>query len=167
MGAPLAPTSVHAAAGHANAELSRRLSTPKPTRLCEPTKFESEAAERAKKAQDGEVKVVGVVVNRVASAREIFDRLPGEPFEDKVLLTGRIRPWDRDELLNVGRGRMPARKGSPDRVGRGKVAALQAFEPRAAATARGTIVRVVQTHRAIAPSSIHEITGETSLKSWL
>src|SRR5262249_42112205 len=93
---------------YANTELSRRLNTSKPTRLSEPSRFESEAADRAKKAQDSDVKVVGVVVNRVASAREIFDRLPGKPFEDKVLLTGRIRPWDREALLCRCLGRMSA-----------------------------------------------------------
>jgi CRISPR-associated endonuclease/helicase Cas3 len=93
---------------HANAELSRRLNTPKPARLEEPARFEAEAAEWAARAVTGDVRVVGVVVNRVASARDIFDRLPGEPFEDRVLLTGRIRPWDRDELLCRCLGRMRA-----------------------------------------------------------
>ncbi len=98
-----------------NEELNRRLSAPKPARLVEPARFEQEAAQVALAACSGEVKIVGVVVNRVASAREIFGRLPGEPFGDKVLLTGRIRPWDRDQLLGrcldrvqAGRQRTPA-----------------------------------------------------------
>jgi CRISPR-associated endonuclease/helicase Cas3 len=82
-----------------NEELSRRLAAPKPAHLVEVGKFEKEAADLALEARKDEVKIIGVVVNRVASAREIFRRLPGDDFEDKVLLTGRIRPWDRDELL--------------------------------------------------------------------
>jgi CRISPR-associated endonuclease/helicase Cas3 len=89
-------------------ELRRRLAARKPTVLLKPTAFEKEAAELAVKARTGDVKVVGIVVNRVASARTIFDRLPGEPFEDKVLLTGRIRPTDRDALLARCLGRMRA-----------------------------------------------------------
>ncbi len=83
-----------------NEELNRRLAAPKPARLVEAGKFEKEAADLAVAARKDEVRIVGVVVNRVASAREIFRRLPGEDFEDKVLLTGRILPWDRDELLS-------------------------------------------------------------------
>jgi CRISPR-associated endonuclease/helicase Cas3 len=96
--------------------LHRRLSASKPATLVEPTalSFEKEAAARAAQALAGDVKIVGVVVNRVDSAREIFMRLPGEAFTDKVLLIGRIRPWDRDALLRrtlfrmaAGRARMP------------------------------------------------------------
>lgn len=50
------------------------------------------------------VRVVGVVVNRVDTARRVFDLLHGErgtesPSCDVILLTGRIRPYDRDRLL--------------------------------------------------------------------
>ncbi len=50
-------------------------------------------------------KVIGIVVNRVRTARTIFEQLcervakPGEEIADVILLTGRIRPFDRDELL--------------------------------------------------------------------
>jgi CRISPR-associated endonuclease/helicase Cas3 len=49
--------------------------------------------------------VVGVVVNRVASARAVFGRLreltgsDGEPLAHTILLTGRVREHDRDHLL--------------------------------------------------------------------
>jgi CRISPR-associated endonuclease/helicase Cas3 len=69
------------------------------------------------------VGVVGIVVNRVATARMIFEKLRAD--KEKcyaILLTGRIRPYDRDELLyraSVG-GReegwfpyMEAKKGRP------------------------------------------------------
>ncbi len=42
--------------------------------------------------------VVAIVVNRVADARGIFARLV-VPGESKLLLTGRVRGWDRDRLL--------------------------------------------------------------------
>lgn len=64
-------------------------------------------------------RVIGIVVNRVRTARLIFDKLrrrpefrdplsmtASEPLSEKcpelaetILLTGRMRPWDRDELL--------------------------------------------------------------------
>jgi len=51
-------------------------------------------------------RVIGVIVNRVAAARHIFSQLQnlqdekGQPLCHAILLTGRIRPYDRDELLN-------------------------------------------------------------------
>jgi CRISPR-associated endonuclease/helicase Cas3 len=68
------------------------------------------AAKKKRKTKEEETeapqaKVIGIVLNRVATAREVFRRLndrrgAGEspPF-DAILLTGRIRPLDRDELL--------------------------------------------------------------------
>jgi CRISPR-associated endonuclease/helicase Cas3 len=52
-------------------------------------------------------RVIGVVVNRVADARTIFDRLD-LPFERKLLLTGRTRSLDRDRLLDTWRPRLRA-----------------------------------------------------------
>jgi CRISPR-associated endonuclease/helicase Cas3 len=82
-----------------NTELRRRMAVSKPTTLAEPVRFEQEVVRHAVAAQAAGFKVVGVVVNRVASAREVFRLLPGKPFEDKVLLTGRVRPWDRERVL--------------------------------------------------------------------
>lgn len=48
--------------------------------------------------------IIGVVVNSVAMARRVFERLRNpngdRPDRDAILLTGRIRPYDRDRLLN-------------------------------------------------------------------
>lgn len=48
-------------------------------------------------------RVIGVVVNRVQTARQVFELLRGDQDEgsesDALLLTGRIRPFDRDRLL--------------------------------------------------------------------
>lgn len=49
-------------------------------------------------------RVIGVVVNRVATARRVFELLSKHSTDEHqscyaILLTGRIRPYDRDELL--------------------------------------------------------------------
>jgi CRISPR-associated endonuclease/helicase Cas3 len=65
--------------------------------------------------------VVGVVVNRVASARMIFDSLRSDLRRcHAILLTGRIRPFDRDELLyrtdvDEGRGWFRFMEAAKDR----------------------------------------------------
>lgn len=65
-------------------------------------------------------RVVGLVFNRVASARRAFEQFRehlGETAKDDVvLLTGRIRPFDRDRLLNQWLPRIKAgREAQPDR----------------------------------------------------
>ncbi|MBY0458557.1 MAG: hypothetical protein K2V38_14550, partial [Gemmataceae bacterium] len=100
--------------------LHRRLTTKKLAKLIETTDaaFVSTLVERALAATESEkgfkpVQVVGVVVNWVRTARVVADRLRAAYRErnplpegvsdsdrpDVVLLTGRIRPYDRDELL--------------------------------------------------------------------
>ncbi|HLI83698.1 MAG TPA: type I-U CRISPR-associated helicase/endonuclease Cas3 [Bryobacteraceae bacterium] len=60
--------------------------------------------------------VVGVVVNRVATARSVFEHLrarPNTPSEsDAILLTGRIRPYDRDRMLQQWLPRMRINRAS-------------------------------------------------------
>ncbi len=45
-------------------------------------------------------RVLAIVVNRVATARAIFEQLRGNSDHDVVLLTGRVRPFERDTLLD-------------------------------------------------------------------
>lgn len=87
-------------------ELSRRISTPKPTSLeivvensdaKTPTAVAKRAVELAQQWGTETLRVIGVVVNRVQTARQIFDALQVPP-EDKVLFIGRIRSLDRDRL---------------------------------------------------------------------
>jgi CRISPR-associated endonuclease/helicase Cas3 len=69
---------------------------------------------------ENQPRVVGVVVNRVATARRVFEKLrktvESEPEYDAILLTGRIRPYDRDRLLEQWLLKMKAgRETEPDR----------------------------------------------------
>src|SRR5262249_41975847 len=58
--------------------------------------------------------IVGIVVNRVDTARRVFKLLiePNDEPREVILLTGRIRPIDRDRLLHRFLSRM---KADPDR----------------------------------------------------
>lgn len=47
----------------------------------------------------GAGRCIGVVVNRVGTARSIFELLRRDPLFDAVLLTGRSRPLDRDAVV--------------------------------------------------------------------
>ena len=60
--------------------------------------------------------VVGVVVNRVTTARAIFAALSERDDSDCLLLTGRMRPFERDQLLAGWAARICAgRKETPER----------------------------------------------------
>ncbi len=90
-----------------DATLNRRLCASKPAELVpvdaggndHRTKLVSEVVEHAtsliRSMSSG---VLGIVVNRVADARTIFARLDLDE-DSKLLLTGRVRGWERDQLL--------------------------------------------------------------------
>lgn len=70
---------------------------------------------RAMRAQHG-AKVIGVIANRVATARGIHQMLRDEQDCDAILLTGRARPYDRDRLWNKWGPRISlGREGEPGR----------------------------------------------------
>jgi CRISPR-associated endonuclease/helicase Cas3 len=54
-------------------------------------------------SDDARPRVIGVIVNRVATARAVFERLSDNKEDasrcDAILLTGRIRSFDRDRLI--------------------------------------------------------------------
>jgi CRISPR-associated endonuclease/helicase Cas3 len=104
--------------------LGRRLAVSKPTRLVvaksKEEGFVSDAVKNAAGlARDGAL--VGVLVNRVATARAIFEEIRLRTADsgknridaDVILLTGRVRPADRDILLEAHADRIMAK---PDRV---------------------------------------------------
>ena len=89
--------------------LQLRLMASKPTALKKVAVGKGSAVNRQAKFTEAAIKhaldfqkagglVIGVIVNRVASARAVFDGLVTKK-QDAVLLTGRCRPHDRDELL--------------------------------------------------------------------
>jgi CRISPR-associated endonuclease/helicase Cas3 len=71
-------------------------------------------AKEARSFRDRGAKVIGVIANRVATARRIHTDLAGDPSSDAILLTGRARAYDRDVLwtkwqpsIKLGRERAP------------------------------------------------------------
>jgi CRISPR-associated endonuclease/helicase Cas3 len=108
--------------------LGPRLSASKEARLEveDEANFESALIERALALSEDEgVAVIGVIVNQVRSARMMFEQLRGK--HEALLLTGRIRPYDRDRLLEAWLPRMRAgRERSWD--GKAFVIATQTIE---------------------------------------
>lgn len=91
----------------ADTTLRRRLTAAKPAALIEvPDKTKNhrqslvrDTVKRARESLDSMTDgVVGIIVNRVADAREIFNRLELGT-DRKLLLTGRVRGWERDRLI--------------------------------------------------------------------
>lgn len=82
-------------------ELARRFTASKVAVLMEEAAFEQAMVEQALKlAQEDAVQVVGVIVNRVNSARQIYERINRQFPGQAILLTGRNRPYERDRLLD-------------------------------------------------------------------
>ncbi|OAI10311.1 hypothetical protein A1507_21670 [Methylomonas koyamae] len=90
--------------------LQQRLQSAKPAELEEVKEASALAKALADKAIELSVRfgetlpapVIGVVANRVATAREVFERVNKEcESVEAILLTGRIRPADRDRLLKT------------------------------------------------------------------
>ena len=91
--------------------LARRLSARKPAAKREiksrgkdgPRGREALARQAAQSARAivsaGQHRVIGLIVNRVDTARLAYEELGADPAFDRYLLTGRMRPFDRDDLL--------------------------------------------------------------------
>jgi CRISPR-associated endonuclease/helicase Cas3 len=52
----------------------------------------------ARALRDSGSKVIGIIANRVATARSVYESLKSEPDCDAILLTGRARSYDRDRI---------------------------------------------------------------------
>ena len=80
--------------------LEPRLSASKRASLEAPADLEAAAVEKVKEFLSADrVQIVGVIVNRVGSARAIFEALKTDEETEVILLTGRARSYDRDLLL--------------------------------------------------------------------
>jgi CRISPR-associated endonuclease/helicase Cas3 len=92
---------------HNDKTLGPRIKTSKPTRLHVATKatgkkWRSELVKaltkHAQSLQEEGFRAIGIIVNRVATARETAAELRHDGVE-VILLTGRMRPMDRDDIL--------------------------------------------------------------------
>jgi CRISPR-associated endonuclease/helicase Cas3 len=90
--------------------LRSRLHAKKLAELKEAPNVAEAVAEEARKLAKAGARVVGVVLNTVGAARAAFEALEG----NKVLLTGRVRPFDRDQLLAEYLPRMCAKRKRED-----------------------------------------------------
>ena len=106
-------------ADRSNPVLAARLTARKPAtlHLATPAKGQTPreavadaVVDHAMRVAEEAPRVVGIVVNRVATARQVFERLP-VPEARKVLLTGRVRPLERDHLLAMWEPRISATPG--------------------------------------------------------
>lgn len=98
-----------------DAVLGPRLKASKPARLIETADLVTTAVEEAKSLIEGtsDLQVIGIVLNRVDTARAVYQRLAEANKDQVLLLTGRIRPVDRDDLLADKRHFMEANRSRP------------------------------------------------------
>ena len=94
------------AADYGSESLRPRLEAEKRAALKECGNVAEAAAEEAVRLAKGGADVVGVVLNTVAAARAVYEELKTKG--EAILLTGRIRPYDRDALLEEYLDRMKA-----------------------------------------------------------
>ena len=87
-------------------ELIRRLEAEKPIALVPPipgktgaSRFVRALVDEAEGFVHAGARRIAVLVNRVATARRVYERLD-EALGDRVLMIGRMRPWDRDRLMD-------------------------------------------------------------------
>jgi CRISPR-associated endonuclease/helicase Cas3 len=77
------------------------------------------AAHNGRRNDLAKPRVIGIVVNRVATARAVYENLHGREDArecEAILLTGRIRPFDRDRLVAKWLPKIRAgRQGEPER----------------------------------------------------
>jgi CRISPR-associated endonuclease/helicase Cas3 len=51
-------------------------------------------------------RIIGVIANRVKTARRVYEELSSDGGSESILLTGRSRPWDRDQLWQRWKSRI-------------------------------------------------------------
>lgn len=67
-----------------------------------------EVAQQAKSLVGDGRQAIGIIVNRVATAQMVYERLRDSNHHDTVLLTGRMRPLDRDDTVEEWLSRLHA-----------------------------------------------------------
>lgn len=103
-----------------NEVLKKRFDKEKPVRLeqAESEKTDDivkKLADEAKKISESpKLGVIAVVANTVDVARKIFDLLKKEENSEAILLTGRCRPFDRDQIIEKYGHRLFAQKSKTD-----------------------------------------------------
>jgi len=117
-----------------NSTLGRRLRASKPARLLPPVpgkggsnRLTQLLRQQAEEAAAAGARRIAILVNRVATARRVFDQLDGRG-GDKVLMIGRMRPWDRDRLIERWQPDLAARPGRAARERPIFVVATQCLE---------------------------------------
>lgn len=107
--------------------LNQRLTCTKPAELLEikatddakllaKTLAETAVKKRSELSNAVEPLVIGIVANRVATARAVFELLRPQENAETILLTGRIRPADRDRLLKENLSRMKSARDSQEKT---------------------------------------------------
>jgi CRISPR-associated endonuclease/helicase Cas3 len=106
--------------------ITKKMRTKQSRKACElekenRAKLVKQLVEKANQFGSDGPAVIGIVVNRVATARQVFEQLQtnGEehPKCKALLLTGRIRPYDRDRLLQNWLPKIKAgRETNPDHL---------------------------------------------------
>ncbi len=92
-----------------SSQLRPRLEAKKIAELYDTGALPRSAAEEARRLA-GPGKVVGVVLNTVRAARSVFEELRSHG--EAILLTGRSRPFERDEVLREYKPRIEAKRQS-------------------------------------------------------
>ncbi|MBE7458284.1 MAG: type I-U CRISPR-associated helicase/endonuclease Cas3 [Phycisphaerae bacterium] len=120
-----------------DAELSTRLNANKPAALrasshaTATAEFAGELVTQAKKQVEARAKRIAVMVNRVDTARMVHDELRQSSDCDAILMIGRMRPLDRDDLLRQWQPKLKATPGAEAREAHDKpivVVATQCLE---------------------------------------
>lgn len=81
--------------------LKNRLGAPKPAELIEvksKSLVDTLVKLATKKAVSEQPKAIGIIVNRVETARDVYEELKKKPGENVHLMIGSMRPLDRDDL---------------------------------------------------------------------
>lgn len=101
-------------------ELGRRLGANRPATLLSPIagksgggRFVRALCQQAEAFEAAGARRIAVLVNRVATARQVYEQL-SDRRGDRVLMIGRMRPWDRDRLLGRWRRHLAAGTGRDD-----------------------------------------------------